>query len=607
MKESEFIEQNKEKWLEFENNLLKNEVDPSKTSKLFVQVVDDLSYARTFYKNRSVKLYLNGAAKLLFNDINRSHKRGYNAFLNFWKKDLPLTMYQSRRAMLISFLVFVACFILGVVTSIQDKDFARSILSSGYVNMTNENIKKGDPMAVYKSQSELHTFLPILYNNLRVDFLTFFSGVFMAIGSLIIMVYNGVMVGVFQYFFIERGLFWESFLAIWTHGTLEISTIVLSGGAGLTLGKGLLFPGTYSRFQAFRLSGMKGLKIILGVAPITFLAAFIEGFLTRHTSIPDPLRFLFILMSLAFVLAYFFFYPRRVAKQSREEPVKESSILVYKAPVEFDPSEIYTVKRVITETFRTLFKNFLPFGRAMFLLAFVCAILIANNPLNLFHDFERTSLSFMDYFDYINYPALGILTLLCIVVLGMTFLIVLKTKLQPGMGGKLMGSAYFFRMSFAVFLCFSLFVFTIFTDVDFTFLIAQIVFPLLVFVTCVSNYRDVNFYEALGQSGGLLMQSWSRFVFSCIFFLFLSILMYFTTMRALNQVFLQDALVWALTDDEELAHKISLGFYVFQTFFICFMYLATLVVANSLLYFTFKEMQTAEHLLAKIKAITISK
>jgi len=279
-----------------------------------VQVIDDLSYARTFYKNRSVKIYLNEIAKFLFNNINKSKHNYFKSFLKFWKTDLPLVMYVSRRSMLISFVVFVSCFILGVITSRYDPSFCRTILSSNYIDMTNENIAKGDPMAVYKSNGELETFLPIFVNNLRIDYITFFSGIFMAIGSLFIMVVNGVMVG-FSIFFITKGLFWESFLAIWTHGTLEISAIILSGGAGLTFGKGLLFPGTYSRFQAFKTSGMNGLKIIMAVTPITLFAAFIEGFLTRHTDIPDPIRFLFYSFILIFCFDIFFWYPRLVAKK----------------------------------------------------------------------------------------------------------------------------------------------------------------------------------------------------------------------------------------------------------------------------------------------------
>ena len=69
MKESDFINQNKIKWVKVEKNLTNKDVSPSETSKLFVQITDDLSYARTFYKNRSVKIYLNEIAKFLFNDI----------------------------------------------------------------------------------------------------------------------------------------------------------------------------------------------------------------------------------------------------------------------------------------------------------------------------------------------------------------------------------------------------------------------------------------------------------------------------------------------------------------------------------------------------------
>ena len=81
MKESDFINQNKIKWVEVEKNLTNNELSPSDTSKLFVQVTDDLSYARTFYKNRSVKIYLNEIAKFLFNDINKSKHHYLKSFL----------------------------------------------------------------------------------------------------------------------------------------------------------------------------------------------------------------------------------------------------------------------------------------------------------------------------------------------------------------------------------------------------------------------------------------------------------------------------------------------------------------------------------------------
>ena len=152
-------------------------------------------------------------------------------------------------------------------------------LGDSYVDMTLENIQSGDPMAVYKSKGQFGMSLGITANNLYVAFLTFVLGAFFGIGAVIIMVSNGIMVGAFQYFFYAEGLLQESFLTIWIHGTLEISAIIIAGAAGMTMGRGLLFPGTYRRLQAFQVSAKRGLKIMLGITPIIIAAGFIEGFL----------------------------------------------------------------------------------------------------------------------------------------------------------------------------------------------------------------------------------------------------------------------------------------------------------------------------------------
>ncbi|MCI5058747.1 MAG: stage II sporulation protein M, partial [Flavobacteriales bacterium] len=309
MKESSFIRQNKEKWQEFEQAIASKDKNPKLISRLFIQITDDLSFSRTFYKNRSVKAYLNGTAQVLFEDIYKSEKMGVKGFFKFWKQDLPVIIYESRFDFLISLAVLIFSLTIGVVSSIQNPDFAREILGDGYVNMTLENIEKGDPMAVYKGFNEVEGFLAITANNLMVDVITFLTGIFFGLGSIISIIRNGVMVGCFQYFFVQKGLFWESFLTIFQHGTLEVSTMVISGAAGIALGRGLMFPGTYTRLQAFRISALRGLKIFFGVLPITIVAGFIEGFITRHTETPDIIRIIVILASLAFIIFYYIVYP----------------------------------------------------------------------------------------------------------------------------------------------------------------------------------------------------------------------------------------------------------------------------------------------------------
>ncbi len=319
LKERQFIKQSAKKWKNFELDINGANQNPKKTSKLFVQITDDLSYARTFYPNRMVRKYLDGVSQVLLQRITKAERSTFSTFLSFWLTTLPLALYKSRRALTISTLIFFSAMAVGVLSSMYEPDFARVILGDYYVNMTESNIEKNDPMAVYKEFNELDGFLEITINNIRVALITFMTGVLYAVGTLLIMIYNGIMVGAFQYFFIERGLFWESFLTIWQHGTLEISAIIIAGGAGITMGKGLIYPKVYSRLQSFKVSGRQGLIVFLGTVPLFIIAGFIEGFLTRATDLSPFIRISVIVVSLFFILYYYSWYPRFVHKNTFQE------------------------------------------------------------------------------------------------------------------------------------------------------------------------------------------------------------------------------------------------------------------------------------------------
>ncbi len=326
MRETKFIEQNREKWADFEEMLRQNHRDPDKLNDLFIQITDDLSYARTFYPNRSVRMYLNSLAQRIFHNIYRGKRFPARRFRLFWTDELPHLMWESRQALLLSFSLFALACAIGVVSSIINPDFARVILGDSYVEMTLQNIENGDPMAVYKESRPLGMSVGIAANNLFVALRTAIFGVLASIGTVFMLLYNGVMLGAFQYFFVEKGLFWESFLTIWIHGTLEISAIIIAGAAGLVAGSGLLFPGTYTRGQAFQQSMRRGLKIFIGLIPMFVLAALFEGFLTRYTGTPAVLRLLFILSSLAFVLWYFVWLPWHKSRTGFRQALKEKDL-----------------------------------------------------------------------------------------------------------------------------------------------------------------------------------------------------------------------------------------------------------------------------------------
>jgi uncharacterized membrane protein SpoIIM required for sporulation len=123
------------------------------------------------------------------------------------------------------------------------------------------------------------------------------------------MMSNAVMLGVFQYYFFAKGLGLQSVLVIWVHGTLEISAIVIAGCAGLVMISGFIFPGTRKRLDALKNTARDGVKIVVTLIPIFIVAAFLEGFVTRHTAMPVWTSISILSLSLLFIVGYFVVYP----------------------------------------------------------------------------------------------------------------------------------------------------------------------------------------------------------------------------------------------------------------------------------------------------------
>ncbi|WP_051203228.1 stage II sporulation protein M [Hugenholtzia roseola] len=366
MRENEFIRQNKSKWLHFENLLVQKHKDPDELAEHFIKVTDDLSYARTFYRHRVISVYLNGLAQRVFNQLFRYRSKEQGSFVRFWTHDLPLANYHIRYELLISFVVFALAFCIGVLSNQESDGFARLILGDAYINMTESNISQGDPMAVYKDSQKVNMFLGITLNNVRIAFMVFVLGALGGIGTLAILIKNGVMVGVFQHFFYQKGVFLESFATIWVHGTLEILAIIVVGGAGMTLSRGLFFPNSYTRLQSFQMAARRSIKVIMGIVPVFVVAAFIESFVTRYTELSYTIRFMIIISSLLFMIFYFVFYPfwvaRRLSAQERTETQP-----AYQPQSVFKYYQIRSARQLIKDTF-TFYKKHIGFYLKVFAL-----------------------------------------------------------------------------------------------------------------------------------------------------------------------------------------------------------------------------------------------
>lgn len=313
MREGQFIQQNKARWDSYQQPAQ----DPDELARRFTSLVDDLGYAKTFYPNSNTVKYLNSLGANLYLSIYSNKKEKSSRIITFWTEELPLILYRHRRRLLFSFIFFTAFVALGIFSAWQDQSFARGILGDQYVDMTEQNIAAGDPFGVYKDSDPLAMFVFIAYNNIKVAFYCFIMGILASVGTLYFLLTNGVMLGVFEHLFFAHGLSlgFQSILVVFVHGTLEISAIVIAGGAGLVLGHSLLFPQTQTRAASLKQGAKDGVKIMVGLIPIFIVAAFFESYVTRHTGMPVWLSILILGGSLAFILFYFAYYPRKVFRK----------------------------------------------------------------------------------------------------------------------------------------------------------------------------------------------------------------------------------------------------------------------------------------------------
>lgn len=310
MREPVFIKQNIHRWRDYQKRLEDPSSEaPDTLAQMYTELTSDLAFSRTHFPDSTVTSMLNSMTLKLHNEIYSGRQEKWSRLWTFWTDEVPLAIYDNRKAMLSALAVFLFFLSVGIVSLFNDDGFARAILGNEYVDMTIENIKNGKPTDVYSQGPEAESFFGIMMNNLNVDVLSVTLGIFTPFATAIIVMSNAIMVGTFIFFFFQYGVFGDALLAIMQHGTLEISTIVLSGGAGFVMGSGWLFPGTYSRIRAFRRKAKQSLKIALSIFPVTIVAAFIEGYLTRHTEFPLPFRVLVIALSAAFIVYYFVVLP----------------------------------------------------------------------------------------------------------------------------------------------------------------------------------------------------------------------------------------------------------------------------------------------------------
>ncbi len=318
MRETTFIDRNKSRWADIET--YQNE-DPDQIASDFIDLTSDLSYAQTHYPHSKITSYLNFLAARVYKSIYQ--KPSNSPILDFWKKDFPLILGHNQGYLWLAISLFFLFCGLGVVCSYFDTNFIEAVLGQNYVEITQKNINAGKPFGIYAEQDPFNMFLKIFANNFFVGLIVFISGILVGIGTFYHTFKNGLMVGTFLTMFFQKSLGLQAFFVIMLHGTFELMGLILECMAGLILGLSFLFPHMHTRKQAFQKGLIESSKIFIGTIPFTFMAAFIESYVTRLGQSgfqkSNLLVSIFLLIVFCgcwvFLVWYFFIYSKKIARE----------------------------------------------------------------------------------------------------------------------------------------------------------------------------------------------------------------------------------------------------------------------------------------------------
>jgi uncharacterized membrane protein SpoIIM required for sporulation len=304
-----WIEKRKPYWNQLESllsssskgldSLTRNELQ--ELGLLYRQTAADLAAIRQDPSSLHFARYLNQLMARAHNVIYAGHRANYGAILSFFYRDYPATFRRNLKYVAASLLIFVVGGIAGAALTFQDPDFQTEVLGPQMVatiqhrQMWTHSILSIKPLASSA----------IMTNNLTVSFMTFALGIAAGLGTLYMLFFNGLLMGVIGSACFLAGMSLKLWSFVAPHGVLELPAIFIAGGAGLMIAQGLLFPGALPRKESLARAGKEATTLVLGVIPLLVIAGTIEAFVSP-TGVTLVLKFSLAAGLFSLLLTYLF-------------------------------------------------------------------------------------------------------------------------------------------------------------------------------------------------------------------------------------------------------------------------------------------------------------
>jgi uncharacterized membrane protein SpoIIM required for sporulation len=255
-------------------------------SLLYRQTAADLAAIREDRASVHFARYVNQLLVRAHNTIYTGHRANPLAALRFFSSAYPQAFRRNLPHCLLAVALFAIGGFVGAALTYQNPDFKAKFLSPQMVETIDRHEMWTHSIVGIKPMASSF----IMTNNMSVGFTTFALGITGGLGTMYMMAYNGLMMGVIGVACWLAGMSLQLWSFVAPHGVLELPAIFIAGGAGFRVAQGLLFPGVLSRRDSLARAGQEAVKLLIGTVPILIIAGLIEAFVSP-TGLAIPLKF----------------------------------------------------------------------------------------------------------------------------------------------------------------------------------------------------------------------------------------------------------------------------------------------------------------------------